>query len=74
VSTLGLQAILKVLLFFFRHLSALKNTLNLLLNVSIRFLENISFSVEHIDIVIERVVLFLSLDESRYNFFNVGNA
>jgi hypothetical protein len=47
--------------------------LNLLFNVLVLLLNHVNVRIEHIDVVIKRIVLLFCLDESRYNFFNTGN-
>jgi len=48
--------------------------LNFLFNVLVLLFNHVNVTVKHVDVVVERIVLLLSLHESRHDFLNGRDA
>ena len=72
--SLTLQRFLQVNSLLFWHLPPINYSLDLFLDVSIRFFKGISLSIEHVDIIVQWMVLFFSFDKSSDNLLDIWNA
>ena len=70
---LALEVVLGFLLLLRGHVVEFGVPLELLVDVLVLLLNHVDFAVEHVDIVEERDVLLLSLDESGHDFVNGGD-